>query len=395
MPDQLTATGLEIDTLDTRTANLIAEIRSRIAANEDLSVDTPNGQLIRIFAEALQNVAELLQVVHGAFDPDQATGLLLRAMCALTGTVPRNATYGTVTLTVNLDGGTTLPAGSIATVGTDADNAWVTDINVVAPAGPPANYTVAATCQLPGAIQALAGTIDTIATPVAGWNTVTNVSDATPGQAAETDIELRQRRQDEVTVGGSTSTESIRANLSQVDGVENVVVYENASIIPDPPMPPKSLWAVVWDGSPPAAANADIAEAIWETKAAGIDTYGSTSAAHIDSQGVSHTVNFDRVTLTYILVSITIGGKTSDYVGDAAVKTAIAALINGLAVGAAIRRSDIVRVVEGLAGVDWIDLSAGPLLSRKPAAVGAADIVLVQNEKAYIQVTAADITVVS
>jgi uncharacterized phage protein gp47/JayE len=172
-------------------------------------------------------------------------------------------------------------------------------------------------------------------------------------------------------------------------------VYENASIIPDPPMPPKSLWAVVWDGSPPAAANADIAEAIWETKAAGIDTYGSTSAAHIDSQGVSHTVNFDRVTITYILVSITIGGKTSDYVGDAAVKTAIAALINGLAVGAAVRRSDIIREVEGLAGVDWIDLSAGPLLSRKLAPVVAADIVLVQNEKAYIQVTAADITVVS
>lgn len=394
MTDQLTSTGLTIDSLEDRIAAIKARIRSSISANIPMSIEDPVGQLVEILAESIQNLAELAQVVHTAFDPAQATGNLLSSLCALTGTIKRAATQGTVTLTVDLDGGTVLPAGSIASVATDPTNQWATDTAVTAPAGPAASYTVAATAVEAGEYIALAGTITTIVTAVVGWNSVTNLADATPGQEIEEDPDLRERRDTEVFLSGSTSVEAIQADVSAIDGIISCKVYENNSTIPDGLRPPHSFEVTLWDGSPPAVANADIAEAIFEGKPAGIRAYGTTTVAHVDSQGVSHQVGFSRATVVYILVDITIN-VNNDYAGDSAVETAIAAMINSLPVGAAVRRSDIIHVVEAIDGVEWTDLSAGPLLSRKPAAVGAADIVLTETEKAYIQDTVADITVTS
>jgi uncharacterized phage protein gp47/JayE len=395
MTDTLTAAGLQIKTLDVRIQEIKDRLRADISANLYLGTDSPYGQTLLILAEEIQRLAELLQEVHGAMDPGQATGTSLAALCAITGTNRQEATKGTVTLTVNLDGGTTLDAGSIAAVATDSTNTWVTDVAVVAPAGPAADYPVAATAGNAGNYPALAGTITTIVTAVAGWNTVTNSSDADAGLDEQTDTDLRDTRETEVTQGGSTSASAIQANLSQIDGVQSVTVYENELHYAQSGRPPKSIEATIWDGSPPAADNADIVEAIYNNKAAGIQAYGNTSVQYTDSQGEVQTIGFSRTTLVNILVDITII-VGSDYVGDAAVQTAIAAHITDtLGVADAVRRSDIIAVVEALDGVEYTDFSAGPLLSRKPAAVGATDIVLTDTEKAWVDVIATDIVVTS
>ena len=393
MTDALDGTGLTIKTLQERIAELKAELRTNISPNLYLEADSPTGQLIELTMEKLQQVAELVQEVHTAMDPSQATGNTLSALAALTGTQKRMATYGSVTLTVNLDGGTTLSAGSIAAVATDATNTWITDEDVVAPAGPAADYPVTATAGTAGVYQALAGTITTIITAVAGWNTVTNASDAEEGQDEETDTALRTRRALEVSLGGSTSPQSIQADVSAIDGIESVTVYNNDLWYAQSGRPPHSFEVVVWDGAIPAVANADLAETIYESKPAGIQAFGVTNVQHVDDAGETHTIGFSRATQVDILVDITLE-VGSGYVGDAAVQAAIAALVRGLAVGEDVFRDDIIATVKDLAGVERVTLASGPLLDTVAGgAPAAADLSMTETEKAWIDDQAADITV--
>jgi len=80
-----------------------------------------------------------------------------------------------------------------------------------------------------GQIVAPVYTIDTIETPVSGWQEVTNLAAVTPGRALETDAELRSRMIDSVYSGNSTP-DAIRTKvLNDVPGVTDVVVIENES----------------------------------------------------------------------------------------------------------------------------------------------------------------------
>ncbi len=396
MTDTLTAAGLTIKTLAERIAEIKAEIRANISANLYLESNSPAGQFLEITAEKIQQLAELLQEVHTAMDPSQATGNTLAATSSLTGTHKQLATNGTVTLTVNLDGGTTLPAGSIAAVATDSTNTWVTNADVVAPAGPAAPYSATATAGEAGVYQALAGTITTIVTAVAGWNSVTNASDADEGEEQETDPDLRVRRETEVAQGGSTAADSVQANLSGVAGVESVVVYENEMDYAQLGRPPHCIEAVVWDGSPAAAANADLAESIFENKAGGIRAFGTTSVQHIDSQGETHTIGLSRATLINILADVTVVAGTG-YSGDAAVEDVISDYITDtLAVNDDVRLGDIAAIIKPYLGTGgYVTLPGGVLLAIKPAGPAAADVVIGEAEKAWVDNAAVDIVVTS
>jgi uncharacterized phage protein gp47/JayE len=392
MPDQLTSTGLTIKTLDERTDDIISDMHANISPNIDFSVSQADGQIVRILSEKIQQVAELVQEVHTAFDPNQATGNLLSMLCTLTGSSRRAATKGTVTLTLNLDAATTVLAGALFQVSGEPDNRWATDVDVTSVGA--GNYNVAATAQNAGAIQALAATITVIVNPQAGLNSCTNSADAQVGLDEETDTELRLRREQEVFLPGSADITAIQAQLSDIDEIISVVVYENTSIQSLLGMPPKSIQAIIWDGSPPAADNAEIAETLFEQTSAGIQKYGTTVVTHTDTEGNDHQIGFTRATVVYILCDITLTAGT-DYVGDAVVQTTINTYIETtLGTGGDVLRADIVQVVNELDGVDNIDLALLKL-SRKPAATAAVDITIDRDEKAMVETLAADITVTS
>jgi len=322
MTDQLTAAGLEIDDLATRIADLKTAVRNACGANLDLSPDQPDGQLVELFAEAVQAGMELLQEVYTAMDPDDATGDAQGALCALTGTNRRAATYGTVTLTLNLDAATTVPAGSIAHVSGDPTNRWITDTGVTSVGA--GNYDVTATASETGPIQALAGTITVIATPVVGWNSVTNAADATEGLAEETDTELRLRREEEIAKGGSTNTDAITADVLDLDGALYAKTYENTTLITDGAgRPGKSIEVVVHRTDPPLT-DAILAAQIYDSKAAGIEAYGSTVVGHVDDAGISHQIGFTDVTVLTLQVEATLTTDADEYPGDTDFKAYLA-----------------------------------------------------------------------
>ena len=79
-------------------------------------------------------------------------------------------------------------------------------------------------------------------------------------------------------------------------------MYENDTDSTDAEgRPPHSIEAVVNGGE-----TDEIGLAIWQKKAAGIDTFGSQSVSVNDSQGFPHTINFNRPLVVPVYLRITV-----------------------------------------------------------------------------------------
>lgn len=344
----LTSTGF----VEKSAAEILEEINAAQRASPDLGADwdtsaeSPQGQMNAIVADALGELWELAGAVYRARDPRGATFAALDALAAITGTSRAAATKGTVTLRVTVALGRTLPAGSIAHVAGQPSNRWATLAPVV---GTGSAQDVAAEAELAGAVQANAGTITAIATPVTGWTAVTNTLDAVPGRAADSDPELRDRRDRELQGAATSPVGALAADVAKVANVTQVVAWENASDVTADGIPPHAVEVMVLGGVDGA-----IAQAIWDGKAAGIATHGSTSATVVDAQGTSRTVRFTRPVdlAAWVKAEVTYdpalyGGTT----GDSLVKSAIYTLGTSQLAGQVLRETAIVKAVLAVPGV--------------------------------------------
>lgn len=383
MPDFVTAAGLQIKTLQEILDELSAQQKAEIDATLNTAADSPIGQLNGIFASQLREVWEVLQVAYNGFNSDAAEGFLLEKLSALTGTVKRAASKSTVALDCDLNIGTTLIAGThFANVVGSPTNRWTPAANFTAPVGGVQSVNFEA--EFAGAVVANAGTITVINTAVTGWNSVTNPTDATVGREADTDAILRQRREDELRATGSATVDAIRADILQDPDVLQCNVFENTSDTVDASgLPPKSFEAIVFDGTPPALSNDEIAQLVWNTKPAGILAFGLESGTATDSLGFFHTISFSRPTEREIWLELDLDiNLSSGYAGAAAVKDAIVLLNNTkLLVGRDVIANDIVCIAQAFPGV--IDVSALRLgFSASP--VGTTNLVIGPRELARL-----------
>ena len=299
-----------------------AALYSELGAQLNLLPTGVLGQIVNIVADREDALWQAALDLYNGLDPDTASGVLLRYLLTLQGLTILSATKSTVTLTVNLDATTTLPIGRL--VSTAAGVQFITTESVTSTTA--GNYTVAAESVETGPIAASAGSLTNIDTPVAGWNSVTNAADATPGTNAETDAEARARRVTQLAAPGSTTPDAIRSTLDGQTSIAITKLLENDGDVTDGNGLPPHSWEAIVDETGTLSDDA-IAQIIHdECKAAGIQTYGSDSGSATDSEGNIKTINFTRVTPinAYVEVDYT---TDSDYPsdGDAQVKDAIAA----------------------------------------------------------------------
>jgi uncharacterized phage protein gp47/JayE len=207
-----------------------------------------------------------------------------------------------------------------------------------------------------------AGAINEIVNPVSGITGVNNYLASTGGLPIEADYELRQRYEDRTESGGS-SIAAILNELYQVDGVITAHVYENDTDVTDGDgLPPHSIYCVV-SGS---ATDQEIAQAIYNSKAAGIATYGSQSAYVLDENGDSHLMYWGVPTTKFINVIVNITSNAEWVAGNVtAVKTAVVKAIGGvdtiegvatqyegLGVGVDVRVWQIIAQFDGITGIE-------------------------------------------
>jgi len=146
-------------------------------------------------------------------------------------------------------------------------------------------------------------TVNQIVTTMDGWTSVNNYVPGHLGRNLETDDELRLRYDKGVFILGAATLESIRATLEQnVTGILAVQVYENENDVVDADgRPPHSIEVIAYGGDPQ-----DIADQIYLTKAAGIDTFGDIMVLVTDSVNYQHDIFFNRPVPVYIWVDVTV-----------------------------------------------------------------------------------------
>jgi hypothetical protein len=252
----------------------LADIKERtLAIDPDWNIDpdAPDGQRIGIEAELLTNLDEGVVAAFRSKDPDSATGEALRNIGKISGVQMRAATYSVAPITITGSVGTALPAGS--QVRSKVDNTlWLTSAAIVIGIGQSA--TGFAICATAGRVLASADELTIIGTPYPGWSSVTN-SEATPGDAAETDSEFRARRNNSVALAGSNMKDNMLASIANVAGVTDVKILENSTDSPvDVDGIPYTAIAVIVNGG----ADADIGLAMYTKYNPGTPMYPRYSA---------------------------------------------------------------------------------------------------------------------
>lgn len=178
-------------------------------------------------------------------------------------------------------------------------------------------------CSEVGANVVPSGALSSIVSAVSGWDSVYNLVAGDTGADAESDADLRLRHANVTRATGSATVEAIRSRmLAEVDGVTGCQIYENRTSVETDGIPAHAFEAVVQGGS-----NADIANQLWQTKPAGIETAGNVSVVVTDSNGDGQTVSFSRATDKYAWVRVTIQALNPEESPTAnmsdAIKTAI------------------------------------------------------------------------
>lgn len=347
----LTAEGFVPKTAAEILADLGAAQRASPALGADWvdNAESPAGTLNGIVANALGAAWEAIGTVYASRRPDGASFAGLTALSSITGTVRKSATKGTVTLTLSVGAGRTIPAGSIAAVDGQPANRWVTTAAAVNSTGSTASVDVTAEAETAGAYAANAGTITAIVTPVTGWLGVTNTYDASSGKAAELDAALRLRRESEVYAQGLSTLPSVARAVRAVSGVAVATVVENDTDLDERfsgGLPPHSIEVIVQGGSDSA-----VAAAIWSSKGDGIRTYGSSSASIVDDTGATRVVYLTRPSTVNSYAEVAVEVDPAAYAGDAALAAAIANVTTGQLAGSPIRRSDLFAAARAVAGV--------------------------------------------
>jgi uncharacterized phage protein gp47/JayE len=354
----LTTTGF----VPKRQSDIIDEMqqafRAEFGEQVDLDARRPFGQLIGILSERLATLWALSEGCYYSKYPRTAQGISLDNAVSLTGLTRLAATMSMGEITITGTVGLSIPAGFTVAVTGDATAQFVTTTTVVIGGGGTVVAPIRAVTA--GALVALAGTITVIVNPLTGVDSVTNAADVTVGRNRETDSELRIRQQEFLQAPGTSSVEGIRAAIALVPDVAQVIVIENDTNGTVDGRPPKSFEAYV-DGGTDLA----IAEAIWQSKAAGIETVGTESVVITDSQGIDRTVKFSRPIEVEITVDVTITAN-SDLLeddlypanGDDLVRDAVLAYGNSLTIGRDVFINKMFTNINAVPGVVGVTITA-------------------------------------
>ena len=331
MSNIIDATGITVKTL----SEVITAISStlKIAYGDDINIasDSPDGQLINIFAQSIVDNEDLLTQIYNGFDPDQAIGVTLDQRVAINGIQRLGATYTITNVTITTDRALNLagldslisdPNGTGFTVADSNGNKFILASSIAI--GSAGSYPLAFRSQNSGAVLTTPNTITTPVTIVLGVTAVTNpTSYTTLGLDEETDAALRLRRQKSVSLASQGYLQALLASLLNISGVTYAAVYENTTGTTDiSGVPGHSIWCIVAGGS-----SSDIGYAIYTKRNAGCGMKGSQTVNITQVNGSTFQVLFDR-TATQPLYT-----KFSAHSIDGVTAISTTILANGLVTG--------------------------------------------------------------
>lgn len=375
--------GITVPTYASVLAYLQQQYQAIFGTDAYLNSDSQDGQLLAIFAAAINDANAAAVAVYNSFSPATAQGNGLSSNVKINGLSRLVPSYSTVEVLVTGVYGTTITNGI---VGDTNGNLWNLPANVLIPSS--GQILVTATAQQLGAITAAANTVTTINTPTYGWQSVSNPTAAAPGQPVETDAQLRVRQSNSVALPSLTVLAGIVGAVEAVPGVIQVAAYENDTNSTNSlGIPPHSMALVVQGGDSTA-----IATAIMQKKTPGALTFGTTPVTLMDSVGAPHTISFTVPTLSPIAINISLHALTG-YNSNIAteITNALVSYIGSFAIGQSllIPRLYVPAQLSGSADSNTFEI-VSIAAAIKPATPGTTDITVTYNQ--LLTLASSDIT---
>ena len=357
--------------------------RELFGSKANLTVRSPLGIFLRIFAWMLNILFSLMEDVYNSRFVDTAVGTSLYNLGKAIGLslLPAQKASGSDEFTGAA--GTPIPVGflvrtvaglqyAVLAAGRIDDTGKVTLPVQAVETG--ADYNVAAE------------TVKEITNPMDGVSACTNPAAIDGGRGRETDEEFRDRYYQSVDYAGGVNADAIAGEIMQnVDAVYSAICYENDTDETDSEgLPPHSIEAVVYGGL-----DSDVAQQIFRRKAAGIQTYGSTTVAVLSSSGVTYNIKFSRPTLVPVWIKVTdletdanrfpVDGK--DQIAQALIDYIGSDVKGGTTIGETVYYNRLPEVIYTIPGVLDFTLQTSPDGSD----YGTYNIEVDTREKAYTE----------
>lgn len=325
--DYVTQTGVIVPDTSATLNEVRDEYRTALGQDLDVSPETPQGVLITGETLARDGVLRFNAALANQINPNIAGGIFLDAIWALTGGA-RVAATPTLVRDVTLTGvpGAIVPAGSLAALGADGARFQLTGSVVLTGGTGLGTFQAVEVGATPVAI----GALNSIITPVLGWETVNNTLAGETGSAEETDIAARTRRRQTLALQGVALPEAIISGLNTVTGVRSMSFRENVTnasiVIEGVTLTAHSIYACVDGGS-----DNDVALMLLRKKSLGAAWNGGTAVAVTDPYSLQeYTVRFDRPTVVQIFVRVTVVANGASYPDiPAVVRAAMVSYANG------------------------------------------------------------------
>ena len=315
MPNSFDDNGLQVKTQSELVEELTQDFQN--IYGEDINVDSnsPDGQMINIFAQCVEDFYELLSQVYSSFDPDQAIGNVLDQRCAINGVQRKAGTYTYVPVQITCDRSVTLQgldeysAEDAYTISDSEGNEFC--LAATSPISTGTN-TLQFRAKNIGQVEVLPNTITTPVTVILGVTGINNASGATTvGENEETDAELRERRKRSVSISSVGYTEGLQVALENIPDVTKASVFQNRTNTTDTyGIPGHSVWVIVQGGT-----DDEIGQVMDAKMAPGIGMKGTQSVSVQQADENYATYYFDRPTqeLLYVTLNITpLNGQAID-----------------------------------------------------------------------------------
>lgn len=292
----LTKEGYRRETYEDILNRMETKAREVFGDNVNTATRVVVGMILRVVAFALSYLHQDIEDVYHSNDRSKAEGEALDVHASNLNTTRRPATvaWGRITFLLDETRPVAVPAGTIC-VNERTGAQYYTTETITIEIGNVGEVEIVA-LEAGASGNANPWEITQLLNPIAGIADIQNNEAITNGEDIESDASLKHRLS--VIAGGANSVtaRAIESRLLEVGGVRHAFVDENYNTIPSSyGTPPGNIQAFVIGGEP-----RDIAQAILDKKAAGIESYGEESYMIADRNGELKEMHYSRPTVKVI-----------------------------------------------------------------------------------------------
>ena len=298
MANYIDENGIHIDSLKDIVSNLITSFQTIYGHVIILDSNTPDGQMINIFAQSKEDTLQMAVNVYNSFNPDLVVGQAQDRLYKLVGLYRNQAKFSFVNVNITVDRALNL-SGLDSNIDAEGGAGYtVSDTNgtefilansvSLSSAG---TYLLEFRAKNSGAVEVAPNSITNMNTVLLGVVSVNNPeSQFLTGNSVETDSQFRIRFNKSRSISSQGFNDGLLAQLLAVNNVSQAGVYQNRTNTTDSDgTPAHTIWVIVEGG-----AVEDIANVIYANLTDGCGMRGETSYTIQKQNGANQIILFDR-----------------------------------------------------------------------------------------------------